>query len=58
MWPIVPTLQCGLLRSNFSFAITQLLAPKLLAQTLVLRACGFKLVILSGVLCREGPMQL
>jgi len=22
MWPIVPTLQCGLLRSNFSFAIS------------------------------------
>jgi len=22
MWPIVPTLQCGLVRSNFSFAIS------------------------------------
>src|SRR3954467_5118185 len=31
MCPIVPTLQCGLFRSNFSFAITQPLAPKLLA---------------------------
>src|SRR5579863_3673519 len=27
MCPIVPTLQCGLVRSNFSFAITQPLAP-------------------------------
>src|SRR5579862_9633849 len=32
MCPIVPTLQCGLFRSNFSFAINQLSAPKLLAS--------------------------
>src|ERR1700758_25816 len=24
MWPMVPTLQCGLLRSNFSFALSLL----------------------------------
>jgi len=33
MCPIVPTLQCGFVRSNFCFAITQLLAPKPLASS-------------------------
>src|SRR5579859_87396 len=37
MCPIVPTLQCGFVRSNFSFAINQLLAPSSSSKPNLLR---------------------
>src|SRR5437764_13045342 len=50
MCPIVPTLQCGLFRSNFSFAISQLLAPSswLLAQSQIFFASVAKLLIVGA----------
>src|ERR1700719_3625788 len=59
MGPIVPTLQCGLFRSNFSFAITQLLAPSSNPchperRSLPRRTCATSLLVLVGLIIRAN----